>query len=286
MTEETTTPDGLPREAIFFTTVRIESDAGVGTAFAFGYEWDNEQGEHRSIEVLVTNKHVIAGAATGNLFFTFADEHRRPQLGEAGRYWWKGPPHDDRFENLWHGHPDEEVDITIMPLRPWRKMVERSGREIYCPPIYFEAIPGLQELSESRAIEEVLIVGYPLGLYDEVNLIPVARRGITATPLWFDYNGRPQFLVDAAIFPGSSGSPVVIYDTIRGRFRFLGVVASVFEMSESGLVEAVPVPTRVELRVTMSHKLGIGVVFKASTVLETIFDFLRVEGEMPPQQIA
>src|SRR5437763_136516 len=34
--------------------------------------------------------------------------------------------------------------------------------------------------------------------------------GVTANPLQADYDGRPVFLIDASVFPGSSGSPVVI----------------------------------------------------------------------------
>ena len=47
-------------------------------------------------------------------------------------------------------------------------------------------------------------------LIDEVNNKPVVRKGITATDIRLDYNGRKEFLIDAACFHGSSGSPVFL----------------------------------------------------------------------------
>jgi hypothetical protein len=56
------------------------------------------------------------------------------------------------------------------------------------------------------------MVGYPISLWDSVNNLPLLRRGITATHPKIDYRGKPEFLIDAAVFPGSSGSPVYLYD--------------------------------------------------------------------------
>lgn len=40
------------------------------------------------------------------------------------------------------------------------------------------------------------------------------RRGITATNINFDYNGKKEFVIDAACFPGSSGFPVFIWKVV------------------------------------------------------------------------
>ncbi len=55
------------------------------------------------------------------------------------------------------------------------------------------------------------MVGYPVGLWDSVNNMPILRRGSTATLLDWTYEGRQEFVIDAACFPGSSGSPVFKY---------------------------------------------------------------------------
>jgi len=59
------------------------------------------------------------------------------------------------------------------------------------------------------------MVGYPIGLWDEKNNYPIFRKGITATHPANDYNGKSEFMIDAACFPGSSGSPVYIIDELN-----------------------------------------------------------------------
>lgn len=57
-------------------------------------------------------------------------------------------------------------------------------------------------------MESVEFIGYPEGLYDSVNCLPIARRGMMATLGYIDYEGKPEFLIDATVLTGSSGSPV------------------------------------------------------------------------------
>jgi len=56
------------------------------------------------------------------------------------------------------------------------------------------------------------MIGYPNGIWDEKNNMPIIRRGITATSPKYDYNNLPIFIIDCACFPGSSGSPVLIFN--------------------------------------------------------------------------
>jgi len=56
------------------------------------------------------------------------------------------------------------------------------------------------------------MVGYPVGIWDSANNMPVIRRGITATHPGKDYEGKSEFMIDAACFPGSSGSPVFLFN--------------------------------------------------------------------------
>ncbi|MFR3321383.1 MAG: hypothetical protein ACLTSZ_09905 [Lachnospiraceae bacterium] len=69
-----------------------------------------------------------------------------------------------------------------------------------------------EQIEYFAAIEDITFIGYPSGLYDSVNKLPIIRQGITATPIWNQFNGENVFLIDAGVFPGSSGSPVFIYN--------------------------------------------------------------------------
>jgi hypothetical protein len=60
-----------------------------------------------------------------------------------------------------------------------------------------------------RQGDPLMIVGFPLDLYDRTNDFPIARGGILASVWGADFNRHPGFLVDAICHPGMSGSPVV-----------------------------------------------------------------------------
>jgi hypothetical protein len=120
-------------------------------------------------------------------------------------------------------------------------------------------------------------------MFDRKHYTPVIRRGTTATPIQLDYDGRPAFLIDVSVFPGSSGSPVFSYDlAINGNIagiRLLGILAEVFCRTEVGEVRSLPAPTSTSF-VALQQMIDLGVVFKSHLILETINDFWIKNGEV------
>lgn len=267
-------------EQLFFTTLRIETStptgSETGTAFIFSYEWDG-----KTALFLVTNKHVISKATSGRFFFTLSNG-AQPSIGQ------RFDVHVDNFEQRWHGHPQPDIDIAVMPLVPVLQEIGKAGKRIFYKSIPHNLIPTQDQLNSLDAIEEVLFVGYPSGLFDTKNLLPIIRRGITATPLQVNYGGKPTFLVDASVFPGSSGSPVFIcnsgsYSDKRGNVFlgssgvfFLGVIAQVVIREEHGKIDFVSIPTTQLPIVKTQQMIDLGIVYKSSAVLETVLDFLKV----------
>ena len=56
---------------------------------------------------------------------------------------------------------------------------------------------------------QLLVLGYPLDFYDEMNHFPITRTACVATWPWFNFNREPCFLIDARLHHGMSGSPVL-----------------------------------------------------------------------------
>ena len=269
-------------EQLYYTTIRVETiDAsgvsGIGTSFIFDYKL-----EDKNYLFLVTNKHVILGAKSALLTFTRKDEGK-PLLGSGYRL------NITSFEDMWHGHPKANVDVTIAPFFPIVEHAKKAGVDIFYRSIGSELVPSEDALKKIDAIEDLVFIGYPIGIWDAKNLLPVVRKAITASPIAIDFQGEPQFLIDASIFPGSSGSPVFLYNpgmfaeksggTVVGtRLYFLGIIASVFFQKDVNEIRIRSIPT-VDVPVVISRQMiDLGIVFKASTIIETIEIFLRERG--------
>ncbi len=246
-------------EQLFRVTVRIHTETKVGTGFLF----QPEQGK----AFLVTNRHVIQGAnsVTCLLAVEGAVQHTS---------------HDYRMDPAaWHPHPDLRNDVAVSPLEPIVQDLKKYNISLGNQPVPSGWIPAGLRFAEIDAIEEILFIGYPKGFYDKVNNYPIARRGITATPFMVDYEGTPKFLIDAEVFPGSSGSPVFLYNagaytnrfggTVSGRrCLFLGIISEYFPL------EGDENPKEGEFR----HALGLGIVYRPVVISECISDFLQSNG--------
>lgn len=195
-------------ERLMYSTIYIECRASktddipsIGTGFFFNFVVPPCR---HPIPFIITNKHVIKNSYYGKLRFTLASDDFKP-LDE--QYFDFDIPN---FKNLFISHPDESIDLCAMPLGPILSDLEH----MYNKKLFFIALDSsiIASLNTLSVVEDVLMVGYPNGIWDEVNNKPIFRKGITATHPRFNYNGKREFLIDIACFPGSSGSPVFIYN--------------------------------------------------------------------------
>ncbi|RLL85245.1 serine protease [Petrotoga sp. Shatin.DS.tank11.9.2.9.3] len=272
-------------ENILFTTVRIEASlpdnsTSTGTGFVFNYEKNDKQ-----YLFVVTNKHVIKNSIKGKLAFNLSDGEK-PILGKVFTI------NYSNFESQWIGHPQDDIDVAIMPFAPVLNELYNKGVQIFFKSITSDLIPSDKLLREDiDAVEDIVFVGYPNDIYDRRNLLPVVRRGITATPVSIDFEGKPAFLIDASIFPGSSGSPVFLCNIgsyspkgkglIAGsRIFFLGIVASVFTRKDLNNIELIDIPTGKIPVVATTQMLDLGIVYKSIVIKELIEEFLKTRGEI------
>lgn len=269
-------------EQLFFTTVRIDTVAangaqGAGTGFFFGHELNGAD-----YLFVVTNKHVVMNMHEGQFSF-LKQKDGLPTLGDGLNLHIR---HQD-WSKMWFGHPDQNIDIAVCPLFPLLNFVKQQhATELFFRAIKSSMIPTLKQVAELDAVESVTFIGYPNGIWDSKNLLPVARRGTTASPIEVDFEGTPRFLIDASVFGGSSGSPVFILNNgswatkdgglVAGtRFHFIGVIAAVFFRTNLNQIVPVPIPTQVQPMVQQQEMIDLGIVFKAHTVVETIEAFLK-----------
>lgn len=263
-------------EQISYSTTRIEckykdGSSGTGTGFFFKFLENKDTGEH--IPVIITNKHVIQESITGQIIFTKANDKGEPLDTEHL------PVQFGNFENKWIFHDDVDVDLCAFPLGPLLNELSESKKNIFFISLTKELIPDTEIIEDTTAVEEILMVGYPNGIWDTYNNKPILRRGITATHPKFDYCGKKEIMIDAACFPGSSGSPVFIlnegiYKTKKtslsagNRIILLGVLYAGPQHNAQGEIEIIDVPT-VQKPITISRiPNNLGLIIKSERILE------------------
>jgi hypothetical protein len=235
---------------LLFTTTRIltEQNDGTqssGTAFFVHFKVS----ETRELPVLITNKHVVKNSLLGTFFVHLGVKDENGQLVPKFA---SQPIKLSNFQNLWIHHPGD-VDLCAMPFEPLRQEALAQGQEIFYQPITEYYFPTTEILSNLSALEDIFMVGYPIGLWDDVNNFPVLRRGITASHPSVDFKGKSMGLADIASFPGSSGSPILVVNEglftsqsgicLGSRLIFLGVLYAGPQFTANGDIKIVEIPT-------------------------------------------
>jgi len=266
-------------EQLLFATVKLKScqhGFPVSTGTGFFYKSDTKEG--KSIILLVTNKHVVRGSTE-----IIVNCHLAGPDGASGQFaecTLKIEP------NAIINHPSPSVDLCAMFFGPMLNTAQQSGRALFIRAVGKSEIPDDDDWQYFDAIEDVLMIGCPNGISDEVNNFPIVRSGITASSISRKYNGKNEFLVDMACFPGSSGSPIFIFDKTGyldrktmsynfgvSRLKFVGILYSGPIITNDGRIILSKEPT-VEVR-SMMH---LGNAIRSSEIFELEAEMHRAFG--------
>lgn len=278
------TQDLSPSGQLAHTTVRIECDlrgGGIGTGTGFCFDFCREDDRH--IPVIVTNKHVVKDAVRGRFLFTEANPDGAPIIGQTLEV------EVNEFEACWINHPSNSIDLCVFPIAAALIRFRGNNRAPFYRSLDSSLIPTASEWEDLVTMEDIVMIGYPNGIWDPINNMPVFRRGITGTHPSRDYNGQPKFLIDAACFPGSSGSPVVLFNiggyttrsrgTVLGasRIKLLGILFAGPQYTAEGDIEIIEVPTQQAAVSRTDIPINLGICIR-STELMAFEPLLRWRG--------
>jgi hypothetical protein len=246
------------QEQIFFATVRMalgDDDAAViGTGFLVRVE--PRPDEH--ILFLVSNRHVLADpTARLRVNFHKTEGHvpnAAPALGEVVSL-------DVRdFSGLYTPHPDPSVDLACLNV----SVIAFPENNVFFRALQTGQIATFAE-DDLLPGEEVWFVGYPDDRFDVAHNLPILRRGYIASIPTVDYNAKPEFVIDAQMFPGSSGSPA--FAVLGTQYRLVGVVTQT--MIRNQRLEPVPTELRPQ-QLGVEQVIGLGIVLKARLVTDLL----------------
>lgn len=256
-------------------TVRIEcvlADGRVAVGTGFFYSID-ETGSQRKV-VIVTNKHVVSDAKVARFCLTRKGASGEPVNGVFDTI------ELTEFEKDWVPHPDPDVDLCVINISHVLDDLIAHNREPFFAIMDSALIPRADEIESLFGAEDVHMIGYPAGLWDEKNNLPIIRKGTVATNYGYDFQGKKEFRVDIACFTGSSGSPIICIKTIINGTEFvtrpllLGVVSHVHVQNAEGKIVKKPVPTVQGVVAITEIPIGIAVVIK-SELLRDFEGFLK-----------
>ena len=231
---------------------------------------------------LVTNRHVVMPKVNDVETIPTAITVHLRRWDASGRPGWapivlSGDDINERVKL----HPNENVDVAAINLSKLlgREVESSEDRFTYASPfcLHRGLLASNNKEIQVEASSDVLVVGYPRGFYDKVNLFPIVKSGIVASRWEAGFQGEPCFLIDAKLFPGSSGSAVIskpidmvmkdgkllVLKNDEKAFALLGV------FSGEPLTQTEPV-TVGDLTIARTLEYGLGVVWYAETIEEIL----------------
>lgn len=265
MEDKRMNPITITEKMMFCTTKITASDGSSGTGFFFQFNINGI-----SIPVIITNKHVVRYNNNETVQFCFHTQENDKVLNQSITI---------TITIDWYFHSTQ--DICFCYLQPIIDFIQKqTGKQVYYLSTDESIIYSDSQLEELSAIEDVVMVGYPIGLWDESNNLPIFRKGTTASHPYFNFNNNSIGVVDMACFPGSSGSPIYILNEnsysdkkgntymCRSRLILLGILYAGPIYNAQGELRIQEIPTSQRVSSTTPIMTNLGYYAKAKELLE------------------
>jgi len=235
----------------------------IGTGFIVGRPITNESGEKVYHTFLVTNKHVLKDKKNILLRFNTLQGSQvidYPVELESGG------------ELIWVGHASAEVDIAVFNINP---DVLKKDSAVFSFFFLDEHILCVSDMKRDGLSEgdSIFVLGFPMGIVSPQSNHVISRSGSIARIRDLLANLQSSFLIDANIFPGNSGGPVVTrpeMSSIQGtssinKAALIGVVKSYIPYNDVAISQQTGNP-----RVIFEENSGLALVETVDSVKDTV----------------
>lgn len=263
-----------------FVTFKIDDQkSSSGSGFLIYRELEQNKGHI----FLVTNIHVLPTEGETKAI-TIRVVTRKNEMNKIEDIEVPVVGDDKKYLPNVHLHP-KKYDVAVVNIT--EEVIKNKIDAAWIPMSLFATKDKLK--AENITVgDDIFLLGYPDAIYDPRNVSPVLRQGVISTEPSQGYSfneklkkayGLPDyidgFLIDANVFPGSSGSLVLLKQqatTIgsRGETVVSGAKKTPYVL---GIVSAsIPI---IDIALQSVQRMGLGVVYSADTIKETIDLFYK-----------
>jgi hypothetical protein len=260
---------------------RDKGDGSIGwmaSGFLYG-QFESKEGEISTYQIyLVTNRHVLDGQQSIVVRFGSDGTALAPTIVIRVV--------DGSGSPTYVLHPDPEIDVAVLPMNV--ALLQIPGTKFS----FFQS--DSHTMSRSEALEAELtegdgafVLGFPMGQVGGDRNYVIVRHGAIARIRDWLAGASKEFLVDATVFPGNSGGPVVTRPTstsIQGTKRvaaahLIGIVKGYVPYSDV----AVSAQTG-RTRVTFEENSGLSAVVPFDYIEEAVRFHLASKTAAPSVQ--
>ena len=245
----------------------------AATGFLYGHPGDTDgEGNQLYHNFLVTNRHVVDPNFSPN-----AIEKPMARLNLS-----TGQASSLYHVDTWVSNPGD-FDVAVAPA--YTQAMENIGIDYQLFTGDLNALTR-QQVELETGIREgngVFVLGFPLELAGEERNYVIARQGILARVQDWLRGDEDTFLIDASVFPGNSGGPVITKPELvsveasvpYNRSSLVGMVASYKPYNDVAISQQTGQP-----RVVFQENSGLGVVIPVDAIQETILYALQQSNEV------
>lgn len=246
-------------------TTRNGEQRWIGTGFLFGDLVQITPDNLNKYKVyLVTNKHVLNNLDKIHVRFN-------PQTGQSAKDY-PVSLKDKKGNQIWTGNSDPEIDVAVLQLNI--QSVLDEGMK--CS--FFQSDKHIADTNEliTRETSEgdpVFVLGFPMGIVAADRQHVFVRGGIISRIKDLFEKRSKDFVVDAFVFPGNSGGPVVSKpenNSIKGtkfsnKASLIGIIKSYIPYSDVAISQQTG-----KARIIFEENTGLSKVEPVDHIIATI----------------
>lgn len=243
----------------------------IGTGFLIGKKVINPDKTVGYVPYLVTNKHVLLGLNIIVVKFDSNDSDQTKQFELSAL--------DKMQKPIWTCHPSKEHDIAVILLNADFLTTQNLDFNLFQSDNHLFSLVDMKEKGISEG-DYIYVLGFPLGLVDSGKQHVIVRQGAIARIRDLFSGNNSSYIIDAAVYPGNSGGPVIskpemIYiegTKSNSSSKLIGMVKSYIPFQETAISQQTQLP-----RITFQENSGLALVETVDSILETIEESERVQ---------